>query len=203
MIRVARTDSTGAAKESVARPQRILRYLPRWLKSGYQVGKSRKESVTDRCPASSSDIQARGHSPPRQLVRHSLKRVVFPKPAGAQMRISLRPVPCLSRSARRGRGTTLGCTCGAYSSSRGRHLIPVRGARKWESKPCPESARHREDHRPQPERGDGHHLQTDRHGLQEGPRTADPTSPARRAPVSPMLPLRRTTRERGERTCAR
>ena len=59
----------------------------------------------------SSDSQATGRSQP---ATHSLTSVVLPKPAGAEMRVSVRPKPWLwrrpsfSRSIRRGRRTTLG-----------------------------------------------------------------------------------------------
>ncbi len=45
-----------------------------------------------------------------QPATHSLTSVVLPKPAGAEIRVSLRPAerPSFSRSIRRGRRTTLG-----------------------------------------------------------------------------------------------
>src|SRR5437762_24066 len=46
---------------------------------------------------------------------HALTSVVFPKPAGAAMRVSLRCRPSFSRSSRRGRLTTFGRSRGRYS----------------------------------------------------------------------------------------
>src|SRR5207237_5558802 len=61
---------------------------------------------------SSSDNQATGRGPPAS---HSLTSVVFPKPAGAEMRVSLPCSPSFSRSSRRGRLTTFGRSGGRYS----------------------------------------------------------------------------------------
>src|SRR5947209_9097394 len=61
---------------------------------------------------SSSDSQAVGRSIPST---HSLTSVVFPKPAGAEMRVRLRCRPSCSRSSRRGRLTTFGRSRGRYS----------------------------------------------------------------------------------------
>src|SRR6266516_2452706 len=61
---------------------------------------------------SSSDSQAVGRS---IKATHSLTSVVFPKPAGAEMRVSLRCRPSFSRSIRRGRLTTFGRGRGIYS----------------------------------------------------------------------------------------
>src|SRR5215203_3127152 len=44
----------------------------------------------------------------------SVNKVVLPKPAGAQIRVSLRPIPSLNRSTRRGRATRARA-CGMYS----------------------------------------------------------------------------------------
>src|SRR5215217_6131969 len=44
----------------------------------------------------------------------SVNKVVLPKPAGAQIRVSLRPIPSLTRSTRRGRATRARA-CGMYS----------------------------------------------------------------------------------------
>src|SRR5215213_10030558 len=54
---------------------------------------------------SSSETQAT--EPVRSLV-HSLKRVVFPKPAGAERRVSLRPGSRVKLSIRRGLATSFG-----------------------------------------------------------------------------------------------
>ena len=54
---------------------------------------------------SSSDSQAAGRPHP---ATHSLTSVVLPKPAGAEIRVSLPCRPSFSRSTRRGRRTTLG-----------------------------------------------------------------------------------------------
>jgi hypothetical protein len=55
---------------------------------------------------SSSESQAAGRSQP---ATHSPNSVVLPKPAGAEMRVSLQcRAPSLRRSIRRGRRTTLG-----------------------------------------------------------------------------------------------
>src|SRR4030042_1358736 len=63
---------------------------------------------------SSSDSQATGRSQP---ATHSLTSVVLPKPAEAEMRVSLRPEerPSFSRSIRRGRRTILDRGGGIYS----------------------------------------------------------------------------------------
>ena len=50
-----------------------------------------------------------------QPASHSLTNVVFPKPAGAEMRVRLRCRPSFSRSIRRGRLTKLGRSWGIYS----------------------------------------------------------------------------------------
>src|SRR5690348_14948193 len=60
----------------------------------------------------SSDSQATCRSQP---ATHALTSVVFPKPAGAAMRVSLRYSPSFSRSSRRGRLTTFGRSRGIYS----------------------------------------------------------------------------------------
>src|SRR2546421_10278947 len=60
----------------------------------------------------SSESQAAGRS---HQASHSLISVVFPKPAGAEMRISLRCSPSLSCPSRRGRVTILGRSGGEYS----------------------------------------------------------------------------------------
>jgi hypothetical protein len=54
---------------------------------------------------SSRDSQVTGRP---QLATHSLTIVVLPKPAGAEMRVSLPCRPSFSRSSRRGRGIILG-----------------------------------------------------------------------------------------------
>ena len=53
-----------------------------------------------------------GHPQP---ATHSLSRVVLPKPAGAETRVSLRCSPASSRSIRRGRGTHSDRAGGVYS----------------------------------------------------------------------------------------
>ncbi len=60
----------------------------------------------------SSESQAAGRS---HQASHSLISVVFPKPAGAEMRISLRCSPSLSCLSRRGRLTIAGRSGGTYS----------------------------------------------------------------------------------------
>jgi len=60
-------------------------------------------------PALSSESQA---ARCEQLAIHSLTSVVFPKPAGAEMRTSLRCRPALNCSIRRGRETNSGRTGG-------------------------------------------------------------------------------------------
>src|SRR3990172_9512081 len=51
------------------------------------------------------------------LAIHSLSRVVLPKPAGAEMRVNLRPKerPSFNRSIRRGRRTIFGRGGGIYN----------------------------------------------------------------------------------------
>ena len=58
-----------------------------------------------RRQTANSDSQALGCL---QVSSHALKRVVLPKPAGAEMRVNLRCRPSFSRSIKRGRSTTLG-----------------------------------------------------------------------------------------------
>src|SRR6266516_2565785 len=70
-----------------------------------------RKSLGSFSPAS-SDSQATCRSHP---ATHALTSVVFPKPAGAAMRVSLRCRPSFSRSIRRGRLTTLGRSGGRYS----------------------------------------------------------------------------------------
>src|SRR5712692_9137180 len=70
-----------------------------------------RKSLGSFSPAS-SDSQAAGREPP---ATHALTSVVFPKPAGAAMRVSLRCRPSFSRSIRRGRLTTFGRSRGRYS----------------------------------------------------------------------------------------
>src|SRR5712691_10294376 len=70
-----------------------------------------RKSVGSFSPAS-SDSQATCRSHP---ATHALTSVVFPKPAGAAMRVSLRCRPSFSRSIRRGRMTTFGRSGGIYS----------------------------------------------------------------------------------------
>ena len=53
----------------------------------------------------SSDSQAAGRSQP---ATHALTSVVLPKPAGAEMRVSLRCKPSFRRLLKRGRGTRSG-----------------------------------------------------------------------------------------------
>lgn len=61
---------------------------------------------------SSSDSQATGRS---ETAAHSLTSVVFPKPAGAAMRVSSRRVPSFNRSIRWGRRIVFGRSGGTYS----------------------------------------------------------------------------------------
>ena len=61
---------------------------------------------------SSSDSQATGRS---HAATHALTSVVLPKPAGAEMSVSLRCSPAFSRSIRRERRTTFGRGGGIYS----------------------------------------------------------------------------------------
>src|SRR5438876_11384492 len=61
---------------------------------------------------SSSDSQAAGRS---QAASHSLRSVVLPKPAGAEIRVSLRCSPSFNRAIRRGRRTTFVRGGGIYS----------------------------------------------------------------------------------------
>src|SRR4030066_2047311 len=61
---------------------------------------------------SSSDSQVTGRS---QTATHSLTSVVLPKPAGAEMRVSLQCMPSFNRLIRRGRWTILGRGGGIYS----------------------------------------------------------------------------------------
>src|SRR6266699_5431928 len=70
-----------------------------------------RKSVGSFSPLS-SDSQATCRSQP---ATHVLTSVVFPKPAGAAMRVSLRCRPSFSRSIRRGRLTTFGRSRGRYS----------------------------------------------------------------------------------------
>src|SRR5713226_4640488 len=70
-----------------------------------------RKSVGSLSPLS-SDSQATCRSQP---ATHALTSVVFPKPAGAAMRVSLRCRPSFSRSIRRGRLTTFGRSRGIYS----------------------------------------------------------------------------------------
>src|SRR5579863_290412 len=70
-----------------------------------------RKSVGSLSP-SSSDNQATCWSHP---ATHALTSMVFPKPAGAAMRVSLRCSPSFNRSNRRGRLTTSGRSGGIYS----------------------------------------------------------------------------------------
>src|SRR5258707_6000876 len=70
-----------------------------------------RKSVGSLSPLS-SDSQATCRSQP---VTHALTSVVFPNPAGAERRVSLRCRPSFSRSIRRGRLTTSGRSGGIYS----------------------------------------------------------------------------------------
>ena len=70
------------------------------------------ESVWGRYPLRPATAR---RSVARFPATHSLTSVVFPKPAGAEMRVSLRCRPSFSRSIRRGRLTTFGRSGGIYS----------------------------------------------------------------------------------------
>src|SRR5690242_15862244 len=56
---------------------------------------------------SSMSSESQAASRPHPAI-HALDRVVFPKPAGADIRVSLRWSPAFSRAIRRGRTTTFG-----------------------------------------------------------------------------------------------
>src|SRR5919202_456111 len=93
---------------------------------------------------SSNDNQAVGRSHP---ATHSPTSVVFPKPAGAEMRVSLRCSPSFSRSIRRGRRTAFGRRGGIYSfvAKIGGTTHQVYGARSRSSHPW-RRARRSADH---------------------------------------------------------
>src|SRR5262249_42633636 len=70
-----------------------------------------RKRARSRSPSSTAS-QAAGRLP---SASHSPTSVVFPKPAGAEMRVSLRCSPSFRRSVRRGRRTTFGPAGGGKS----------------------------------------------------------------------------------------
>jgi hypothetical protein len=74
---------------------------------GHQVERKRAGSLFP----SSSDTQATERSDERSAT-HSPSRVILPKPAGAVIRVSLRPGSLFRLSIRRGRATNFGRACG-------------------------------------------------------------------------------------------
>src|SRR3712207_1243688 len=88
------------------------------LHDALPISPSRENQATNR-PLDSSEV-------------HTLSRVVLPKPAGAETRMSLRFIPSSIRSPRRGRGTSEARTDGTES------LVSRTG---WPCAPCRELTR--------------------------------------------------------------
>ena len=79
-------------------PTPLLQYS---AQSSAKQRRGRSESVWGRYPLRPATARPTGRSQP---ATHSLTSVVLPKPAGAEMRVSLRCRPSFSRSIRRGGG---------------------------------------------------------------------------------------------------
>ena len=89
-------------------PFTVMNNLTLWPWNLSQVG--------SLSPSSSGSYPTRAFGSSRpQPATHPLSSVVLPKPAGAEIRVSLRWMPAFSRSIRRGRGTSSGRTGGIWS----------------------------------------------------------------------------------------
>src|SRR5215217_3358012 len=104
LIKTPTTASTGgnSGKRSEARTPSPIP-SPRADRSALtRYAKKRAGSLS----ASSKESQAVGPPSPERSSNHSLNKVVLPKPAGAETRVSLRPSYRTRASRKRGRGTS-------------------------------------------------------------------------------------------------